>query len=211
MKEQDFVPHLKSAAISVLGSVSGGDQIAATKSSVSLEYLIRFAMDVNIVGMANGEIMFREINGLKDSLTTLAGTNEDGAEAESSEADIADIFSKEDIRQKDAIRQESEPVMIRQNNPANEFGNGGIGDSGNNDNGNASLKAAIRQTAILERIRQTGNCRIKDIQEILPQCSERTIRYDLQDLLEKNLVERVGSGGPSVFYRLRPGADVIPG
>jgi len=47
----------------------------------------------------------------------------------------------------------------------------------------------MRQSAIVERIRQSGNCRLKDIREILPDTSERTLRYDLQSLLEKNLID----------------------
>src|SRR5205807_733369 len=66
-----------------------------------------------------------------------------------------------------------------------------------------SGKAEMRQNAILGRIRQIGNCRIRDIEEILPNSSERTIRYDLQSLVEKNLIERIGTGGPSVYYRVR--------
>ncbi len=65
------------------------------------------------------------------------------------------------------------------------------------------IKSGMRQIAILDRIRQSGNCRLRDIQEILPDCSERTIRYDLEDLIERNIIERTGNGGPSVSYRIR--------
>jgi hypothetical protein len=64
------------------------------------------------------------------------------------------------------------------------------------------IKAEIRQSAILGKIRQSGNCRMKDLQDVLPGCSERTIRYDLQSLLEQKLIERIGNGGPSVFYQM---------
>jgi len=64
------------------------------------------------------------------------------------------------------------------------------------------VKSAIRQSVILEKIRQIGNCRIKDIQDTLPDTSERTIRYDMQNLTKQGLVERVG-GGPSSYYRVR--------
>ena len=76
---------------------------------------------------------------------------------------------------------------------------------GNAQSGNSAnaLKSGNRQIAILDRIRQSGNCKLKEIQEILPDCSERTIRYDLEELIERNLVERIGSGGPSVSYRIR--------
>jgi len=92
------------------------------------------------------------------------------------EVNVAEIFSKPEI----AARSE-EPE--RATEPARE------------------PEPAIRQSAILERIRQSGNCRLKDIQEVLPDTSERTIRYDLQTLLEQNLIERIGNAGPSVFYR----------
>jgi len=42
----------------------------------------------------------------------------------------------------------------------------------------------------------------------LPNISERTIRYDLQTLLEQGLVERVGNAGPSVFYRANAMAQI---
>lgn len=69
---------------------------------------------------------------------------------------------------------------------------------------NQSLKvgAQMRQSAIFEKIRQTGNCRLKDIQEALPKTSERTIRYDLQSLLQEKRIQRIGSGGPATYYRL---------
>jgi hypothetical protein len=67
---------------------------------------------------------------------------------------------------------------------------------------NGSLKSAMRQSAILERIRAIGNCRLSDIQAILPDSSERTIRYDLESLVQQNLIERVGTGGRGVYYKV---------
>jgi len=185
MSEREFAGYLKGAAISLLGAAAGDDHVSAKKRLVSLEYLIRFAMDVNIMGIVNGEIMLREIAGLDVAMTeAMIFTGNDlidngTGKAKNDEADIAGIFSEVDSVESPAIRQDE----IRQN-----------GESGN---------PAIRQAAILERIRQSGNCRIRDIQEVLPGSSERTIRYDLQTMVEQNLIERVGSGGPSVFYRIR--------
>ncbi len=96
------------------------------------------------------------------------------------------------------------------NNPAEsgkESGNPAINEheSGNDSNyGIAELiKSGNRQGAILEIIRQSGNCRIKDVQDIFPGLSERTLRHDLQLLAEQNLIEKIGSGGPAVFYKRR--------
>ena len=74
------------------------------------------------------------------------------------------------------------------------------------------LNPAIRQTFLNPAIGkllfwiESGNpaiVNLKEIQEVLPDCSERTIRYDLEDLIERNLVERIGAGGPAVSYRIR--------
>jgi hypothetical protein len=78
-----------------------------------------------------------------------------------------------------------------------------------NSNGQVK-KSEGRQSAIFERIRQCGNlpdgkagCRLKEMQELLPEVSERTLRYDLQDLVGRGLIERVGSGGPATYYRAK--------
>ncbi len=52
-------------------------------------------------------------------------------------------------------------------------------------------------------IRQCGNCGLRDILEMLPDYSDRTIGYDLQTLVERGSVERIGAGRPSVYYRIR--------
>lgn len=65
-----------------------------------------------------------------------------------------------------------------------------------------------RQEAIIDffRSRATSSntlpvCRIKDVQDKFSDVSERTLRYDLQKLVEENLLERVGAG-PMSAYRL---------
>ena len=66
----------------------------------------------------------------------------------------------------------------------------------------------IRQSGKARYSRVSGNPAIaglKDIQDMLPDMSERTIRYDLQTLVEQNLIERIGNAGPLVFYRASHG------
>jgi hypothetical protein len=64
---------------------------------------------------------------------------------------------------------------------------------------------AIRQSAIIDRIKEFGNRQIqlKDIVAALPGVSERTVRYDIQRLCNQGVLERVGAGGPGTHYRLR--------
>ena len=60
-----------------------------------------------------------------------------------------------------------------------------------------------RQKLILEKITAIGNCRLRDIQEILPNTSERTIRYDLRTLVEQGHNDKVGQSGPPTYYQIR--------
>lgn len=65
-----------------------------------------------------------------------------------------------------------------------------------------------RQMAIYELIRQFGKesgngCRMRDLQEGFSGVSERTIRYDLEKLIEMGLIERAGQSGPSTYYRVK--------
>jgi DNA-binding HxlR family transcriptional regulator len=93
------------------------------------------------------------------------------------------------------------------NNQATDSGNPAIVkvESGNKNSPEIIelIKSGNRHDAILAIIRQSGNCRIKDIQDFFPECSERTLRYDLQSLAEQNLIEKIGTGGPAVFYKNR--------
>jgi hypothetical protein len=81
-------------------------------------------------------------------------------------------------------------------------------ESGNIDSSNGgfstSISSDIRQSAILNRIRQSGNCRIRDLQDLFPNWSERTLRYDIESLTARKLVERVG-GGSATYYQLVAG------
>jgi len=105
----------------------------------------------------------------------------------------------------DVIRQEESIENEYGNIPATNSGNPAIipAESGNENSPEIIelIKSGNRHGAILEKIRQSGNCRIKDIHDLFPECSERTIRYDLQSLTEQNLIEKIGTGGPAVFYK----------
>ena|SRR3989338_3254374 len=63
---------------------------------------------------------------------------------------------------------------------------------------------AIRQSAILEKIKNDGSCRMKDILHSFPENSERTLRNDLQKLCDQEMIRRIGNGGPYTFYTSRP-------
>lgn len=57
-----------------------------------------------------------------------------------------------------------------------------------------------RQERILGNIRNTQFCRLRDLMAALPDVSERTIRNDIQVLIGRSLIKRVGNGGPSSYF-----------
>lgn len=59
-----------------------------------------------------------------------------------------------------------------------------------------------RQRKILEMLKRKEKVQVWELQKILPQVTKRTLRRDMDDLLQKNLVERRGSWN-EVFYQLK--------
>jgi predicted MarR family transcription regulator len=199
MREKDFAEPLRASGTALLVAIAEEDYASAERAIRVMECLVKFGGDVSMIGTPNVDVIMREIYALDVAIA------ERRHAVKTDEVNVAEIFSKsetmahaaESAREPEPMRMESfnaqvqEPQLhsepaIRQ--PAND--------------------SAIRQNTILALIRQSGNCRLKDIQEVLPDSSERTIRYDLQTLLEQSLIERIGNAGPSVFYRaIRPAHD----
>jgi hypothetical protein len=203
MEEKDFGAQLKASGTALLAATAGERYAEASGALQVMECLVKFGTDVNIIGTANSDVTLREIYALDAAIAERKNA------VKTDRVNVAEIFSKPEIA---AHAQEAEPATGNSVQAPKIFESEVMGEEAEVStdaevpNINGILKSAIRQTAILERIRQSGNCRLKDIQEILPECSERTIRYDLQTLLEQDLIERIGNAGPSVFYRARQAA-----
>ena len=190
LKEADFAERLRAAAAELLSNVSAGNYGAAVPAISVMESLVKFAGDANLVSIRNADLVLGEIYALDAAII------ERRTAAANEEVDVAEIFSGSMT----AVPQGGEP--FGSGNPATVHpATDGSGNPATERPFAEQMEPSVRQSSILERIRQSGNCRMKDIQDILPDTSERTIRYDLQTLLEQNLIERVGIAGPSVFYR----------
>jgi hypothetical protein len=177
MKEKEFAEPLRASGTALLAAAAAEDYAAAAQSLRVMECLVKFGGDVGMIGTQNVDVLTREIYALD------AAVAERRTAIKTDEINVAEIFSKPEL-------VEREPVASREVSHAHAP-----------EIRQASNDSAIRQATILARIRQSGNCRLKDIQDVLPNISERTIRYDLQTLTEQNLIERIGNAGPSVFYR----------
>lgn len=225
IEELSIAEVLKREAVAVLEKVVAIQYAEAERPLAILDHMVRFAVDMNLITATNGEILSREAESLK---IMIAGCQE----AKPKEVDLSilfphqvpmeepamegvsshNFFSEEGIaasraeeyQSKTSFRSEnsSEPTIQPDAVPILKVAKTDPEKSGNNLSG-GFLKSGMRQIAILDKIRQSGNCRLRDILEILPDSSERTIRYDLESLMERRLIERIGNGGPSVSYRMR--------
>ena len=184
--DQTLAGKMTTEATEILASSVAGNYPQAVKSLEVLSYLVKFGTELNFISFMNGEVLIREIGNLQASIAE--SLNSANANVD---IDISEYFSSKGL----VLQEESPPVA----NPVTEY------EKPKKESAPSSniIKSGMRQIAILDRIRQSGNCRLRDIQEILPDTSERTIRYDLEDLMERNIIERIGNGGPSVHYRIR--------
>lgn len=209
MQEKDFAESLRASGTALLSAAAAEDYAPAERSLRVMECLVKFGGDVGMIGNPNVDVMMREIYALDAAIA------ERKSSIKTDEVNVAEIFSKPEIAaHSQDVSREREPEP----KPATESGMQTISAMDepylpNIQKPEPAIRqsandSALRQNIILERIRQSGNCRLKDIQDVLPNTSERTIRYDLQTLLEQNLIERIGNAGPSVFYRANVMAQV---
>lgn len=211
-----FSVYFENYALELMDAVVSGDFRGARLVLDSADYALRLASEVGVVGQKNFDIVQREMGFLEaefadlDNSAIMPDLDLSGIFVSDTPGDLpADNFnntSEDDsaIDYQDAFVPEATEIS----NPTIEIaGKGYEVDSAisTNSSNQTTNKAnpEIRQAAILDRIRQKGYCRLKDIQESFPDSSERTLRYDLQNLIGQGLVERIGSGGPASFYRVQ--------
>ena len=81
-------------------------------------------------------------------------------------------------------------------------------ESGNESKANTGRFEAVigfkeRNDILIKLMSKRTLCHIKDVLQSMPGISERTVRYDVQRLVDKGVIERIGTGGPNSFFRLK--------
>ncbi|MFA5173291.1 MAG: hypothetical protein WC435_02760 [Candidatus Paceibacterota bacterium] len=198
-------------AIFLLEDVYNGDLEKAVKDREFLSGLIYFSSDIGLLDYENREILIEELNNLKEII-----------EKEKKEKTGAREFLKKDLSKpfplvlnkkeeegniffKEGILDKSELLEKDRDFVSSEFGNSAIRQEGSEVRNlekfpDGTLK---RREDILNRIKQSGICFLKDLSTFFPNCSERTLRYDLEWLSKQKKVEKIGSSGPGTFYRVK--------
>ena len=196
-----YVEHLENFALRLLDAATRERFHDAQLELGSLEYFLRLGAAVNFLGNRNADLIINEAKNLDTAIADFLNSairQEPNLEKIFSRMpntiqikEISNAFIPEDKseKQRQVISGEQDDELPREE------------DVGQNEHG--FFNAAMRQSAILNRIRQNGNCRLKDIIEVIPGISERTVRYDLQKMTKRGLIERLGSGGPATYYRTK--------
>ncbi|OGZ00509.1 MAG: hypothetical protein A2946_00880 [Candidatus Liptonbacteria bacterium RIFCSPLOWO2_01_FULL_53_13] len=179
---------IEQKAIKLLDIASGSSKKELLETAENIAYLLRAGASVGMIASGNAEIILREIENLKE----LVPESHDSPEI--LDPEIEAIFSM----------PQSGKEKKKKGNPANvrkESGNPAI-DLVNSTLDEISDEIRQRRDTILGEIRKSGNCRIKELQDSLQNVSERTIRYDLEVLINDGIVERIGNG-PATYYRIK--------
>ncbi len=197
LQEKDFAEPLRASGTALLAAAAAEDYIAAERAIRVMECLVKFGGDVNLIGSPNVDVMMREIYALDVAIA------ERKTAVKTDEVNVAEIFSKPEIAEPTRVVESARPAESAMEPEPMRIEDFSVRPQAQvqRQPRQPSNDSAIRQNTILTRIRQSGNCRMKDIQELFPDTSERTIRYDLQTLVEQNRIERIGNAGPLVFYR----------
>lgn len=190
------------------------------KNTVALDILVRMGHSLYEIEPVNANILVQEIDSFNSAMRQFGKLDEKLPSLDSffpssleNTKKVSSAPTRLSLAMGDTVKKDLDSNNGNSNPPA-ELGvslSTGLGGNGNGNpstefrvNGNG-INTAIRQTAIINRIRQ-GNgsgCRLKDLISEFPDVSERTLRYDLQKLCDQGSVERVGNGGPASHYQLK--------
>lgn len=183
--KRQLAEYLEKHAFALLDAAVGGEWGSVRRELRAVLYFLHLGAETNLLNPQNAEMIRKEASGLQTAIHTAITEGEE--EAQLPFVHLEGIFStseKKVKRQVDAGKKEE----------------GGLGDVATEEK--SSKSASIRQTAILERVHHVGNCRLRDLLEHFRGTSERTLRYDLEELVGKGALERVGGGGPHAYYRI---------
>lgn len=205
IRRQEMRQRIERLSFELLEETAKENFSKALLISSAIEQVISLGRSIYEIEPINIKILLGELSVLNSAMRQSSGLEE--------LPDFREIFSSPPaIIENGNTNQDN--VAIRQyesGNPStlrDTSGQAGSGrtrqENGNHENG-SGIGATIRQSAIIDKIRQTANrqAQLKDLIAAFPDASERTMRYDLQKLCNQGLIERVGNGGPGVYYILK--------
>jgi len=152
-----------------------------------LKNYVRIGADTSIIHKSNADLLLSEILKFDSALVEMESINL------STKANLSGIFSSGPLPSEKKKNEGDKETVL----------SSAVGESDRQS-------AKDRQSAILNFVSKHGNCRMKDLLENFPATSERTLRYDLQGLVEQGAIQRVGEGGPGTYYQAKPIPQAFP-
>ena len=226
-KNKDIAVLLESKAVSLLDSVLIADYSKTKDIIHSIISLAGIMVDGGLLHPINREVLIKESENIYLAMEALPVLSQKEILPD---LNLNKVFSKSNlptspVRSNLAKRNADVRASVTSNGvkrqiadkPAKQQVQSEIADKNiadeiadRNYNEAGFFKSEMRQSAIINKLQEKGNlpgrqagCRLNELQELFPDISERTLRYDIEFLISRGLVERVGSRRNSVYQPTR--------
>lgn len=204
IKNTDLRTRLEKASLDLLEAGSLNNNSSLSRSLSLLEMLVIFSQGIGEISYPQAQALLKEIGNFN---TAIRQSNSAIAELNLEEFFPTNLpLQDKEQKPKSAMpmiieKKANEAIVEKTAFPLHMHTEPEQAENNEKDKENA----AMRQSAIVDIMRQVNNCRIKDLVAAFPGVSERTLRYDLQKLCEEGIIERVGPGGPGTYYQFKSG------
>jgi len=191
----------KCARFSADNTKSNFDEAEAVVSV--LDGLVRLGHSIYEIEPVNATILVRELDGLNSAIRQFGNPSleRESLDLESMFSKVPAIIHEEPSRDKQSSGNVMDSINVADFDTEQVSQDEQVATSAVSIN-NVSLNAAMRQSAIINRIKESSTRRLKELMSGFPGVSERTLRYDLQRLCSQRVIERVGNGGPASYYKI---------
>jgi len=183
-------------AIGIMESAGSLDIESFNKHLAGLENILRIIAESGLIRQNHSQLIIAELQNLNSAMNSAILPDNPAIELGNIFTPLPKQFGNSAIRQKEPREAK---ISVLPKEPKQEK----IEPREAKEPKKNSAESNVRREAILSKIRQAGSCRLRDIQEALPDISDRTLRYDIQELMVSGEVERIGGGGPATYYRVR--------
>jgi len=212
LEQNDLKKTMKAKAVFVLDLVLSGKKDLLGEEIFKLKIYSSFINDAGLISFSSFSSLMEKLRKMEEELEKISfefKEEEKEVEKPSFYLGIEDILKNEGKeREKNSglasvLRKEGDDYFSKNINVSSanssavrqdiEFGN----NSANIIDDNAS-----RKKNVFEEIKSRKICFLKDLMDVFPDYKERTIRYNLENLVKERKVEKVGTSGPGTFYRV---------
>lgn len=198
IKQKDLRGRIEAHSVYLLEASTASDFDGVKRAIATLEKLVFLGEEVGEIQYHHGQILHGQFANLKNLLDKTL-------EQARVELAIADIFTGD--YEKYGKSGNTNPATP--GNVANRVVEMRVSQNDAAKNSHFHYPASgntwqlERQELIAQKVKECGKAAMKDLIAAFPDVSERTLRYDLQNLCGRQIVERIGNGGPASYYVIK--------